>query len=184
MNKNNLTLTLTLILFSVLSLVSAQETTEIKSSSKNLINSLYINSPLGFINGIRIMAEHNIAPDHSIVLSLTKYYGVATPGIQSYLEYRKYSITDKTANFKYAKIGMGQTTVYNGKYVLIGVGFGQQIRFGSSKQFSLQFKEGLKICPAISGDIEAQNSSGFRGLFYIAGPGAFVDLNINCGYRF
>lgn len=182
MIKNKLILIL--IFFSVFNFVSAQESTETKNSSKSFINSVYINSPLGLFHGIRIMAEHNLSLDHSILLSLEQYYGVATPGIQTYLEYRKYNITDKTANFKYAKIGIGQTTVYNGVYALLGAGFGQQIRFGSSKQFSLQFKEGLKLCPAISGNIEAQNSSVLRGLFYITGPGAFVDLNINFGYKF
>ena len=32
--------------------------------------------------------------------------------------------------------------------------------------------------------VEKDIGNGFRGLFYILGPGAIYDLNLNIGYRF
>jgi hypothetical protein len=82
--------------------------------------------------------------------------------------------------FLFVKAGAGESFTNGGTYALLGAGFGEQFHFG--KHFSLQVSEGLKYCPVLQGDVEA--GSGFGGLFYITGPGAVIDLNVNLGWTF
>lgn len=174
-----------LIVIGMMSVASAQEVKkEVSDTANHNSFCLYINSPLGMVNRIRGEFEYRFNQKNSALLSFSRYYGF-TPGIQSYLEYRRYfykGIT--TTQFFYGRAGAGQTFVKGGTYALFGAGFGQQIGLGKSEAFTIQFSEGIKVCPVISGDVEADAGSGFRGLFYLTGPGAVLALNINLGWRF
>ena len=54
----------------------------------------------------------------------------------------------------------------------------KKINLDKKKRIFIQFTEGIKVCPIIKGDVET-GETGFRGLFYLTGPGAVIDLNIN-----
>ncbi|MGZ5283644.1 MAG: hypothetical protein ACXWDO_07910 [Bacteroidia bacterium] len=165
--------------------VSARDS--IKDSSKNTYlrpYSFYINNPIGLISKVRGKFEYRLNQNNSLLLSLCYFYQI-TPGVQSYIEYRNYfSEKNNVELFGYGKLGAGKTFASGGYYGLAGAGFGQQISVGKSRSFLIQFSQGLKYCPALKGDIEAEPSSGTRGLFYLIGPGAVVDLNLNFGWRF
>jgi hypothetical protein len=182
----------------VLGLMNAASAQEIKTDSSGLKDngpiSVYINSPLGLLNKVRAKVEYRFKRDQSVLLSFAKYHGVV-PGLQTYLEYRKYyRKVNKTELFFYGKAGIGKTMkpkyeiykksyVTSGEYGLFGAGVGQSFSFGKSENFSIQLSEGLKFLPVINGEVDSAEN-GFRGMFYVTGPGAIFDLSINLGWRF
>lgn len=140
---------------------------------------------LGLLNKIRCKIEYRIKNNQAIQLSCSRHYGFVNPGAQTYLEYRQYTKKkERIENYVYGKAGYGKSFTFGGNYAIFGAGFGQKINLGKKQAFFIQFSEGLKFCPTISGDVEGEPGSGFRGLFYILGPGAVIELNISFGYRF
>jgi hypothetical protein len=145
---------------------------------------IYIVSPLGMLTKQRVKIEFRGPTGNSWLIGLTVYYGINRGG-QGYGEFRHYMITHgRQTSFWYTKAGGGISTTYNGIYLLAGGGIGQLWTFGKRKNLLFQLSEGLRACPPVYGDIEAERSSGFRGLFYLVGPGSVIDLNINIGVRF
>jgi len=137
----------------------------------------------GIFNKFRFRVEYRFRNNFSLSYSHANYYA-ANPGQQYFLEGKRYfNHNPKSELFVYAKIGQGVSTSYNGRYGVFGVGFGQRVYPTKKQSFFFQFNQGIKMCPTFSGDIEAP-SGGFRGLFYLVGPGSIVDLNINIGWRF
>jgi len=192
-----------IIVLLVLGMISVASAQEVKKDSIGVDArgpiSFYINNPLGMVAKFRGKLECRFKRNHALLFCITNYYGAYTPGIQTYFEYRKYyGKVNKTESFFYGKSGVGrtkvpyeealdgygnyQTNVKVGKYALIGAGIGQSISLGKSQAFYLQFTEGLKCSPVFSGEV--YEGDGLKGLFYIAGPGAFIDLGINLGIRF
>ncbi|MCF8428563.1 MAG: hypothetical protein K9G64_00415 [Bacteroidia bacterium] len=144
---------------------------------------LYINSPIGLLSKMRIKAEMRFDNNLSIMGSFSSYHNMWA-GNQSYLEMRRYK-TKRFAKHTYhfARIGSGQTI--GGNYFLAAFGWGTQRYFGKDKRFFIDYSRGFKVCPKIYGeDLEKGIGNGFKGLFYILGPGAIYDLNLNIGYRF
>ena len=144
---------------------------------------LYINSPIGLISKMRIKAEVRFDNNLSIMGSFSSYHNMWA-GNQSYLEMRRYKIKPLAKQtYQFARIGSGQTI--GGNYFLAAFGWGTQRFFGKDKRFFIDYSRGFKICPKIYGeDLEEGIGNGFKGLFYILGPAAIYDLNLNIGYRF
>ena len=182
---NKIKIILVLLALGIMSGASAQDFSADSSTFKPKGPiTIYINNPLGFSSEIRGKVEYRFSQKEAILGSFSKFHGMV-PGFQTYLEYRKYFKNgDRTEWLYYGKAGVGKSFPNNGKFDLFGAGIGQNITFGDAKNFSIQFSEGLKYTYVVSGDVEAVNSSGFRGLFYVTGPGAILDLNINLGWRF
>ena len=143
---------------------------------------LYLNGPSGLISKLRIKAELRFDNNLSIMGAYSDYHMWA--GNQSYIEMRRYKIKPfSTQKYLFARIGSGQTI--GGNYFLAAFGWGTQRFFGKDKRFFIDYSRGFKICPKIYGeDLEEGIGNGFKGLFYILGPGAIYDLNLNIGYRF
>lgn len=143
---------------------------------------IYLNGPTGFISKIRVKAEMRMANKTSIIGSYSDYH--LWVGNQSYLEFRKYkSKALGVQSYHYGKLGRGQSN--DGRYILAGFGWGTQRLIGKEKRFFIDYSRGFKLCPRInSGDLERDMDGGFRGLFYLLGPGAIYDVNLNIGYRF
>ncbi len=133
---------------------------------------------------IRGQVEFNLNPKNSITLSLSKHYGPLNPGAQAYVQYKRfYPKSELFSNLFYGKIGYGKSFTYNGEFGIFGFGTGQKLNLGKKKIVFIQFTEGIKMCPIIRGDVESEVGSGFRGLFYLTGPGSVIDLNINFGIK-
>jgi hypothetical protein len=159
---------------------------------------VYVNNPLSIlIWKINPKVEYRFLPNQSILLSGTFYNQSLFHGVQSHLEYRKY--IDKRNrltrslysgnmlqfnHFYYGKAGYGFAFENSGQYGIIGGGMGQELILNKEGSLVLQFSEGIKICPVTRGDVEPSAGSGFGGSFYLFGPGAFIDLSINLGWRF
>ncbi|OYU97516.1 MAG: hypothetical protein CFE21_04275 [Bacteroidetes bacterium B1(2017)] len=142
---------------------------------------LYIGSPTGYFGKIRFKVEKSISPVHTLALTYTNYYGI-TPGNQAYLEFRKYELKKhQNYAFYYIKSGLGNSTG-GGNYAFVGGGFGRQINFKKAPFFYIQFTQGIKLCKSFNGEVDTAEN-GFKGLFYLIGPGAIVDLNLNVGFR-
>lgn len=143
---------------------------------------IYLNGPTGFISKIRIKAEMRMANKTSIIGSYSDYH--LWVGNQSYLEFRKYkSKAMGVQSYHYGKLGRGQSN--DGRYILAGFGWGTQRLIGREKRFFIDYSRGFKLCPRVNGgDLERDMDGGFRGLFYLLGPGAIYDVNLNIGYRF
>jgi hypothetical protein len=134
---------------------------------------------------IRLKFEYRLNENNALVLSGATHYGSINPGVQTYLEYRRYFKPKVDSElFVAGKLGAGQSFTFGGNYGLIGASFGQKIYLGQRQSFYFLFSEGFKVCPTLKGDIEAEPNSGFRGLFYAVGPGSFIDVNINFGFSF
>jgi hypothetical protein len=181
---NSFKLVFFLITFLVIKNTSAQD-----SITENLNSNFYyprsISINIGVFNKIRGKFEYRFNQKNSLALSVSRHYGAINPGAQSFLEYRRfYKENGSEEYFAYAKIGAGKSFTFNGTYALFGLGVGQQVNLGKSNSFFLQISEGLKVCPSIHGDVEAEPGTGFRGLFYVIGPGAFIDINLSFGFRF
>jgi hypothetical protein len=144
----------------------------------------YVGNPIGYVTKFRIKGEVGLSSNYSLLGCYTRFYGIVS-GEHYYLELRKY--TDAAQSFKYLKVGGGQSfpeSSYRtgGQYILVGAGVGQTIQL--NKRFFIQFSEGIKACVPVPLDAELDTAgNGLRGLFYLTGPGAFIDLNINFGYR-
>ena len=145
--------------------------------------SIYINQPVGFSSKARIAVECKYNEDFSWLLSYTRFYGF-TPGQQGFFELRRYTRSIRNIDYtQYAKLGVGHSFESVGFYALAGIGVGQKIYLDKNFKFSLYCVQGLKLCPNIKG-IHDTGTGGFGGLFYFSGPGAFLDINFNLGYRF
>ena len=177
-------MTKSIILFAFLAIqiiTFAQQNAADSLTDSNL-NSSSIQINLGLINKVRGQFEYNFNAKNSIVFSASKCYGAANPGNQFYIQYKFYfNESSTTKNFMYLKTGLGKSFSQNGKYALVGLGFGQKLKIGTKNKFYFQFSEGFKYCPILSGDVEAIPGSGLRGLFYIVGPGSFLEINTGFG---
>ena len=143
---------------------------------------LYLNGPSGLISKLRIKAELRFDNNLSIMGAYSDYHMWA--GNQSYIEMRRYKIKPfSTQKYLFARVGRGQT--FQGEYVLAAFGWGTQRYFGKDKRFFIDYSKGFKLCPQTNtGLLETEMDGGLEGLFYILGPGAIFDLNLNIGYRF
>ncbi len=154
-----------------------------QKESKRSPVSIDINT--GLYSKLRLKMEYRLNNRDALQFSFSRHYGAVNPGTQIYLEYRYYQLKKKhIEKYFYGKAGYGKAFTLGGNYAIAGAGIGQKVNLSAKEAFFFQFSQGFKICPTISGDIEAGPSSGFRGLFYIIGPGAVIDLNISFGFRF
>lgn len=154
-------------------------------------NSIYFNSPISLINKYRLKYEVRYNQGNAYVVSLTNYHYLFR-GYAFGLEYKHYSYKSKrTKKLVYIKSAWGishddeysdnKNTIV-GSYMFLGAGIGQQVFLGKQKRFFLEFTEGLRSAITINGNNDLGNP--FGGSFYIFGPGAILDLNINMGWRF
>lgn len=177
--KRRLIFTLSFILFA--NAIFAQGTSPTKLDEPGF--AIYLNSPIGLISKMRIKAEVRFDNNLSILGSYSSYHNIWA-GNQSYLEMRRYKIKPLSKQtYQFARIGSGQTI--GGNYFLAAFGWGTQRLIGKEKRFFIDYSRGFKICPKIYGeDLEKGIGNGLKGAFYIFGPGAIYDLNLNIGYRF
>ncbi len=167
----------------VLPLLHAQAQDSLSLPYKPPIASVYIGNPVGMINNIRFKGEVRISATKTLAATYARYY-LMVPGEQMYLELRKYNkVKQKGKDFFYTKAGKGNSNG-GGNYVLVGYGIGQQFHLKSDPRFVLQITQGLKACIPIDGKELDTAPNGFKGLFYLTGPGAIFDFTIFLGYRF
>jgi hypothetical protein len=155
--------------------------------------SIYFNNPLDMGNKIRVKIEARIDQHSAFLVGLSNYYGIWR-GYNTSVEFKHYG--DKKNNnlekIRYLKGGWGVSladefssnpNVTRGTYMYMGGGFGQHYTFGKTKSFFIEFTEGVKFTITTSGEVDLAGN-GYRGLFYIAGPGAVFNFNINFGWHF
>lgn len=160
---------------------------------------IYLSSPLGLLSKGGVKVEYRLNLQNALLLSYDQYWGIF-PGYQGDFEYRMY-FTDRSKmssseNFIYAKAGLGYSgyTANNnvsqismlsdgqnnydapGTYVFGGGGVGRHFNFD---WFFIDINAGLKFSqvtnpPAVFNE----------HLFYLSGPGSFVDLNLHFGVQF
>jgi len=192
------------ILFTLtLGIASAQEkvitpinTPDTTTSSSKLGYTLYVNQPIGIVYGgkIRVRVEKRYSENKSVLLSFTSYftdenYFLPWRGNQLSIESRKYRTPygwppNKFETFYTFKGGIGNinNNYYDENktlYLFIGLATGQKFYLGESNKFSLDITEGMKL-PVLF----PNRNPRFRELFYLIGPGSFIDLNFNFGYHF
>lgn len=156
--------------------------------------SIYFNNPISMTNKIRVKFEARIDQHSAFLVGMSNYYGIWR-GYNTSIEFKHYSDkkNDNYEKIRYLKGGWGVTladefssnpNVTRGTYMYMGGGFGQHYTLGKKKSFFIEFTEGAKFTKARSGDIDVEPSTGLSGLFYILGPGAIFDFNINMGWHF
>jgi hypothetical protein len=146
---------------------------------------LSVDINLGLGTKLRSRIEYRFNRNNSVLFCHTQHYGQLYHGSQFYLAYNRFfNIAEKRENFFYLKAGYGRTYHNIGAYVLIGGGLGERMYLGKKKHFFFQYSAGIKISPVISGEVEINSGTGFRGLYYIVGPGAVPELNLGFGYSF
>ncbi len=142
---------------------------------------LYAGNPVGLINRLRVMGEIKVSDNKTLLASYTQFYGFV-PGNQVSVEMRKYNLLlNAKPRYYYVKAGGGQS-YGGGNYVLVGYGIGHQWNLNSTGKFFVQMTEGIKICVPFNGEVDTA-PNGFKGLFYLTGPGAIFDFNISIGLR-
>jgi hypothetical protein len=146
---------------------------------------LYINQPIGFATKVRLTLENRFTKNSALLVNYTVFYGMY-PGQHGYLEYRRYfSLSEGMEIAPYLKVGGGHSFQTAGSYGFGGIGVGEKFYLDRNKRFSIYCKQGLKLPLSLKINQDLENSSGgLDGLFYISGPGAFIDIQFNLGYRF
>jgi hypothetical protein len=160
---------------------------------------IYLPNPLGLFSKADIKVEYRLNLQNALLLSYTQYWGFF-PGYQGALEYRMY-FTDRSRrssseNFIYGKAGLGFAdyasdngypkisifgdgrTNYNapGTYVFGGGGVGRHFNFD---WFFLDLNAGLKFA-----ELTTPPAVYNEHLFYLTGPGSYVDINFHFGIQF
>lgn len=144
---------------------------------------LYVNQPFGLSTKLRFSLEKSVSEHYSLLLYYTNFYGLV-PGVQSYLELRRYN-PNKKDFFVYTKVGAGNSFKTNTVYGIFGIGVGEKIYFDKKQRFSIVCIQGVKACPNVIGDENPDTATGgLGGLFFLIGPGSIIDLNFNLGYKF
>lgn len=160
---------------------------------------IYISTPLTILSKGEIKAEYRLNLQNALLLSYTQYWGFF-PGNQGALEYRLYfpeRRRDRVAeNFIYGKAGMGfadylysnnyqQISILDdsrnhyaapGTYVFAGAGIG---RHYSIDWFFIDFNAGLKFA-----EVTTPPGVYNEHLFYLTGPGSYIDINVLIGIQF
>ena len=158
---------------------------------------IYLSSPLSLLSKGGVKAEYRLDLQNSLSLGYTQYWGFF-PGYQGALEYRMYFTQRKSnaENFIYAKAGLGfadymakadykQVAIFGdgrnddaapGTYVLGGGGVGRHFNFD---WFFIDVSAGLKFTEAVNPPTVYNEH-----LFYLTGPGSYVDLNLHFGVQF
>ena len=161
---------------------------------------IYLTSPLGLLSKGGAKVEYRLNLQNSLSLSYNQYWGYF-PGSQGDLEYRM-DFTDRSRmssseNFIYAKAGLGyagytassngssQVSILSdgannysapGTYLFGGGGIGRHFNFD---WFFIDINAGLKFAQ-LTNPPSVYNEH----LFYLTGPGSFVDLNLHFGVQF
>ncbi len=176
----------TTVFFSVFLLIGVQQLIA-KSRDSTFKNqyTLYINQPIGFASKARLTLENRFTLKSALLVNYTIFYGMY-PGQHGYLEYRRYfSLSEGMEIAPYLKVGGGHSFQTSGSYGFGGIGVGEKFYLDRNKRFSIYCKQGLKLPLSLNINQDLENSSGgLDGLFYISGPGAFIDIQFNLGYRF
>lgn len=150
---------------------------------------IYINSPISLLNKFRIKYEVRYSQQNSYLFSFTTYHYLFR-GFNIGFEYKRYSYkSDRFEKTLYLKSAYGITKdldYYNkikikGEYYYLGAGFGQQIYLGKRRKYFIEITEGARFAQTIFGENDLGNP--FTGSFYVFGPGAILDLNMNIGWR-
>ena len=175
--KMNFTFYLSILLLILSNNLYAQKP---DSTFKNQI-SFYVVQPLGFSGKVRFSVESRFHEKYALLINYTQFYGLV-PGKHGYIEFRKY-FKRKFEHIYYVKGGLGHSYESIGTYALLGTGTGQKIPLDKKHKFSIVCTQGIKLCPNIIGKHDTAKG-GFEGLFYLAGAGAFFDVNFNLAYTF
>ncbi len=183
-------------LFSILSILSC---TTARGQYLDPHYAIYVTTPISILSKGGIKFEYRINMENALLLSYTQYWGFF-PGYQGALEYRKY-FPDRlrrriSENFIYGKTGIGFADyLYNnnyqqisiagdgknsyaapGTYVFAGAGVGRHYSFD---WFFIDVNMGLKFS-----EVTSPPSVYNEHLFYLTGPGSYIDLNIHLGVQF
>ena len=160
---------------------------------------IYLTSPFGILSKGGIKAEYRLNLQNALLLSYNQYWGFF-PGYQGAFEYRKYSVKrqkeSNTENFIYAKAGVGfadyisradykQISIFGdnrtddaapGTYLFGGGGVGRHYNFD---WFFIDINLGLKFT-----EVTNPPSVYNEHLFYLTGPGSYLDVNLHFGVQF
>ncbi|MFN3530681.1 MAG: hypothetical protein ACK417_12225 [Bacteroidia bacterium] len=177
-----------LLLFTLPSLASPFD----NSPMNDKAGSFYINNPLSLVGRIRLKNELHLKNNQSLLIGITYFYNTESgdmKGPQAFLELRKYI---ENQRFIYGKIGGGivNVHVYDGStgatlsttnygYALIGAGLGKQYYLNKKETFIFEYAAGLQVVFDPSGKIVDWELP----TFVLFGPGAFLNINLNFGYR-
>ena len=160
---------------------------------------IYFTSPIGVLSKAGVQGEYRVNLQNALLLSYTQYWGFF-PGSQGAFQYRMY-FTDRrkesnSENFIYAKVGVGyagyisrvdykQMSIFGdgrntdaapGTYLFGGGGVGRHINFD---WFFIEINTGLKFAQVINPPTVYNEH-----LFFLSGPGSYVDLNFHFGVQF
>lgn len=154
---------------------------------------IYFNNPISMTNKIRVKFEARFDKHSAFLVGMSNYYGIWR-GYNTSMEFKHYGDIERDhyEKIKYLKGGWGVSmtdefsstpNVTKGTYMYMGGGIGQHYTLGKNKLFFIEFTEGVKFTKSRTGEIDLAGN-GFKGLFYIMGPGAIFDFNINMGWHF
>ncbi len=182
LNQANKTMILILLFFLVSSFNTEAQNVELKQKKSYRF---YINQPLDLATKFRATVEQRFNQKYAMLINYTTFYGFY-PGQHGYLELRRYSTNPKNSEyFPYVKLGIGNTFTSVGFYGLFGLGVGNIFYLTKSHRYSFDIKYGLKYSPDVIGKHDICTScTGLGGLYYVTGPGAIIDINMNFGLRF
>jgi hypothetical protein len=153
---------------------------------------IHFDSPVSLFTKTGGKLEYRFGQQNSIAACYNRYWGFF-PGYNMGLDYHRYYQSWGTSeNFIYGKAGGGNAEYrpqpyYSGwekdyqqpgKYLYAGAGVGRRWHWGA---FFLELNLGLKVAPLVDPPkLDNYNKS----LFYTAGPGSLVDLNMHFGFQF
>jgi hypothetical protein len=151
---------------------------------------IHFTSPLTLLAKGGVALEYKIGIQRSIMFGYNAYWGYF-PGYQAYAVFRQYVNTrNPHESFFYVKSGIGhadykpgawlagdqQVFVAPGDYFFAGGGVGRHRNFG---HFYIEALLGLKYS-FVPKPIANYNEQ----LFYVTGPGSFLDGGLNFGFQF